>query len=145
MVQHIVSKFSLPKNLPVLFVAVGRSRGFTDPLRSHAQDGNQSSLNALLCHTLLHPHITQSTLSFSFYSLALLSLCAQEFCGSLLRERSHKGTGSGVQKKRPNIKDAPWCKSEKMWSPSSMESLMLEWESFLIFYTLGCNIKNTAH
>lgn len=82
MVQHIGSKFSLPKNIPLLAVAVGRIWVFfffffSDPPRSHAQDGRQWSWNALLCHTLCpSPHLSlppppHATLSVSFFSPSL--------------------------------------------------------------------------
>lgn len=80
MVQHIGSKFSLPKNIPLLAVAVGRIWGFfffcffSDPPRSHAQDGRQWSWNALLCNTLCpspHPPTPRSLFLFFYPSLYL--------------------------------------------------------------------------
>lgn len=50
-----------------------------------------------LCCTL---HLTHPSLTFCFYSLALSSVCALKFCGSLLREDSQKGTRSGDKKKK---------------------------------------------
>ena len=64
--------------MPLLATAVGRSRAFSDPPRSHAQDGRQWSWNALLCHTL--PSSPSLSLSLSLsppphcHTLFLLSL-----------------------------------------------------------------------
>lgn len=100
MVQHIGSKFSLPKNLPVLSVAVGRSRGFSDPPRSHAQDGSQPSWNARLCHTLLHPppHPPQPNFLFLF-SRPLICLCT-EILWIIAQRRLSEGNKIWRQKKK---------------------------------------------
>jgi len=78
----------LPKNIPVLAVAVGQNWGF----QIH-QDGRQQSWNALLCHTLLHPPPC-----FSFFPASLYLAMHWDFVAHLLRENPREETGLCVQR-----------------------------------------------
>lgn len=92
MVQHIGSKFSLPKNIPLFAVAVGRSWGFQILHgHTHSIEGSEAEMHSL-CHTLSPPPILPMPLSDSFFFPFLCLPMHRDFVDHLLRENPPEET-----------------------------------------------------
>lgn len=74
MVQHIGSKFSLPKNIPLLAIAVGRSWGFQIfHGHTHRKEGSGAEMHSYV--TLPSSPYFYATLSVSFSLPLFISPC----------------------------------------------------------------------
>lgn len=124
MVQHIGSNFSLPKNIPLLAVAVGRSWGF-QILHSHMHRMGGSGAEMHSYVTLYPP--PRAT---RFFLLSPpLSLHALGFCGSLTQ-------GKPPEEKEFCIKRFQFRKSTLMhvsWNVKHKSNCIINGMDLLIF------------